>query len=191
MAGGEARRLGGVVKGALTDRNGICTVERMIRRLEQAGAAEVVVSANDGGPYSRCGRVVVGDLRDGAGPLAGIEAALTHFAGRWDATLLVPCDVPDIDVAEMVTLKEAFLAGAAPIVFAQTGDDRRHPLCAVVHSSALGAVSAALDRRQRSVGGLWRRLGAVGVPFGDERAFFNMNDPEDLARWRRREALDG
>jgi molybdopterin-guanine dinucleotide biosynthesis protein A len=58
------------------------------------------------------------------------------------------------------------------------------PLCSVVHNGILADVRAALDAGQLGVQRLWRRLGAVSVRFANDGPFFNVNTPEDMARWR-------
>lgn len=128
------------------------------------------------------------DLRSGAGPLGGIEAALAHYAGRSDATVLLPCDLPGITAAEIARLVAAYRKGPAAggIVVAETGGFFWHSLCAVVHNGLLSEVSRAIDEARRGVGELWRRLGAVGVRFDDETPLFNVNTPEDMHDWLRR-----
>jgi len=184
LAGGKARRLGGIVKGTLEVDPGVTIVQRLIGEFSRAGIEEVVIATGDPGPYLRYGREIVADIRPCMGPLGGIEAALEHLAGRCDAVLFLPCDLPRIGADEMSALRTAFAAGPARVVFAESGDFFGHALCSVVHIAVLPEVSAALDRGERRVRDLWRRLGALGVPFDDESRFLNINEPEDLNRWQ-------
>ena len=80
-------------------------------------------------------------------------------------------------------LIDAFRGSAARIVVAETADFSWQPLCSVVHNGILADVRASLDAGQLGVQRLWRKLGAVGVRFADDRPFFNVNTPEDMARW--------
>ena len=184
LAGGQARRLGGVAKGALDAGRGATIVERLLGELTRAGVAEIVISANDPGPYQRYGRQIVADIHQGVGPLGGVEAVLTRLAGRADAVCLLACDLPQTTSREILALTEAFSAGTAPVVLAETGISLWHPLCSVVDSGIVASVSAAIDRGDRGVKELWRELGAAVVHFDDESGFLNVNTPADLARWR-------
>ena len=185
LAGGKARRLGGMAKGALEE-GGVPIIERLIAELGRAGIEEVIIAANDPNPYRGYGRKIVADLRRDIGPLGGIEAALSYLKDRCDAVAFLPCDVPGITAAEIQVLIESFLAAGAPAVFAASGKNFWHPLCAVVHNGLLGGITAAIDGGERSVKEAWKRLGGLPVHFANEAAFFNINTPEDLEGWQTR-----
>ena len=89
-----------------------------------------------------------------------------------------------ITASEISALSDAFRQCQAAIVVAGMPDFSWQPLCSVVHNGILADVQAAPDAGQLGVRRLRRRLGAVGVRFGDDRLFFNVNTPEDMARWR-------
>jgi len=185
LAGGRASRYGGRPKGLLPLAGGETLLARTIGELRAAGLDDIVVIANDRKTYARFGHPVVPDLRPGLGPLGGIEAALNHLAPRCDGVLLLPCDLPGITAAEIAALRRAFLSVPAPVVMAETERQRCHPLCAVVDVSIGHAVSQAIDAGRRSPYRLWLALGAALVHFQQAAPFFNLNTPEDLARWRR------
>ena len=182
LAGGRARRLGGIDKGALRDPGGATIIERLIERLVAAGIDEIVI-VGDPARHAACGREVIADLRPGMGPLGGIEAALAHFTGAAEAVVFLPCDMPAATAEVIGHLMDVFAAGDSPVVCAETGDFFWHPLCAVVHNGIMSQVSDAIDRGRRSVQELWRRLGAAAVHFEDETAFFNVNTPADVDSW--------
>jgi len=183
LAGGQARRLGGLAKGTL-DVGGISVVERLIDQLRTASVERIVIVANDAAPYVDCGVEIIGDLRPGQGPLAGIEAALAHWAGWTDATVFVPCDTPHLGATEIETLIGAFAEADAPGVCAATGKFFWHPLCAVVHNALVPHISAALDAGRHAVHELWRSLGVQPVHFDDDAPFVNLNTPKDLADYQ-------
>jgi molybdopterin-guanine dinucleotide biosynthesis protein A len=191
LAGGGATRLGGLAKGALDVGDGRTMARRALDALTAAGIEDVIVCAAAAAAYGQLGCAVVPDLRPGAGPLGGIEAALAHYAGRCDAVVLLPCDTPGIGAAEVRALAAAFRASGAPVVAAAGPDGRWHPLCAVLRNGILGRVSEALDAGRAGVGDLWRALGAKPVRFDDETPFVNVNTPEDLHRWRELERNRG
>jgi molybdopterin-guanine dinucleotide biosynthesis protein A len=80
---------------------GLSLVERLLGHMQQSGVAEMVIAANDIRPYTHLGCAVVTDHRRDGRPLTGIEAALAHYAGRHDAVLCVPCDLPELSAREM------------------------------------------------------------------------------------------
>lgn len=183
LAGGSARRMGGMSKGMLRAGGGLSVIERLIVHMIRAGIEEIVISANHGRPYTHLGCPVVPDKRTDAGPLAGVEAALAHFAGRYDAVLCLPCDLPALSSREMTLLMAAFGAGDRPVVFAETSGPMLHPLCAVMRTELLESISAALDKGVTGVGALWQRLGGSAVHFDDPGVFTNLNSPDDVDAW--------
>ncbi len=183
LAGGKARRMGGIPKGML--RAGGCRslIERLIEQMTRCRLQEIIISTNDERSYAHLRYTIVPDKRVDMGPLAGIEAALEHFAGRCDAVLCLPCDVPALSSKEISTLVSAFVATGDPVVLAETEGPVRHPLCAVVRSSLLDEVSAALDRGTLAAGDLWLRLGGTMVHFENPDGFINLNRLDDLDAW--------
>src|SRR5205823_301046 len=98
LAGGQARRMGGVHKGLLVI-DGEPIVARQLRLLG-AYADELVIVANDVAAYREIAAAaharIVSDLHPGDGPLAGLEAALTATSAS--ELLLVACDLPFVEV---------------------------------------------------------------------------------------------
>jgi molybdopterin-guanine dinucleotide biosynthesis protein A len=195
LAGGLATRYGGANKAALDLGDGRTLLEYISGELSAAGVGEMIVCASaQAAQAARAGGLTaVPDRQPQLGPLAEIEAALAHYAGLngkraveppYDATVLLACDMPGITASEISTLIDAFRRAQAAIVVAEMPDFSWQPLCSVVHNGILADVRAALDAGQLGVQRLWRRLGAVSVRFADDRPFFNVNTPEDMARWR-------
>jgi len=186
LAGGSASRLGGIAKGLLKTPDGLTVMEKQIRELKGAGIREIVISANDAGPYLHLGPEIVPDISANRGPLAGAEAALAHFGQRAEATLFLPCDMPAITREHLSALEESFFSREAPIVYAETPGFFSQPLCAIVHNGLLSEVSAAIRDGQLSVRDLWNRLGARALPFDNPAHFVNINSQTDLEAWRAR-----
>lgn len=187
LAGGNARRLGGIAKGAIEVGKGVSIVERLIKELAQAGIDNIVIAADDSRPYQDCGVKVISDIRVGIGPIGGIESGLVHFAGQSDAVMFVPCDMPNITAKEISALKKAFIETGASVVFAETAGFFWHPLCAVVHNGLKEEISSAIDRGQRKIRDVWQQVKAVRVQFADETAFLNINSLADVNKWRKAE----
>jgi len=183
LAGGRACRFSGCAKGLLEVPGGVSIIENALAAVAAAGIAPVTILANDPEPYERLGVEIVPDRRPGLGPLGGIEAALFHYAGRCEAVLVLPCDLPGITDLDVCALRAAFAESRPPAVVAATGDGFWHPLCAVARVDLLPAVSRALDAGRNGVYRLWRGVGAVPLYFDDAAPFFNVNTPADLDRW--------
>lgn len=189
LAGGRAARLGQAHKGLIECAPGVTIVARLVEQMRSCALTDVIVVANDPGPYRTLARPIIPDLRPGLGPLAGVEAALARAAAAGcQAVAFLPCDLPAITGRQIRTLIRAFLREPARIVTAVTPDGprRRHPTCCIVPTVLLPRVRRALDARQLRIGRLWAALGAVEVVFAEAAPFFNINTPEDLAAWRRR-----
>ena len=193
LAGGKASRYGGTTKGLLEVAPGVTIARRLIGEVISSGVEEIAILANDSQAYQQFGLPVIPDLRQGVGPLGGVEAALDHYEGRCEAVVFLPCDLPGIGSSEIEALLAAYQAGDSQIVYAKTERFFSEPLCAVVHNDLRGAVSSAIDQGHRKVRQVWRELGAQPVHFDDARPFFNVNTPEDMADWldRMKDNSDG
>lgn len=185
LAGGKAHRLGGLAKGRIEVGRNVSIVERLINELKIAGICNIIISANDSTPYLNFGVEVLPDIREGIGPLGGIETGLVHFADKSDAVMFVPCDMPNITSKEMLTLIEAFMETEKPVVFAHTAGFFSHPLCAVVHNRLKNQISSAINDGHQKVLNIWQQFNAETVPFDDETTFFNINNFEDIDKWEK------
>lgn len=183
LAGGRASRYRGLPKGLLPLPEGAAILARTIRVVRESGIEYAFLVANDPKPYRPLGLEIIADRRPGFGPLAGIEAALHHCLGRCQGLLVLPCDLPGITVGVVSRLQAAFARQQPPVTVAEMTDGFWQPLCAIVRPDILPAVTRALDAGRRGVYRLWRELGAAPELFPDPRPFFNINTPEDLARW--------
>lgn len=183
LSGGKALRYGGTAKGLIEVAPGVTILERMLGEIAAAGAEEVIILANDLGPYRSFGLPIVPDLRRGLGPIAGIEAGLAHYAGRSDAVLFLTCDLPGITSEEIRRLLFEFGGNRSGVVYAVSGPGFEQPLCCVVQTDMLAPVRRLIDEGKRKVKDIWRELGAVPLRFDDPEPFFNVNTPEDMKRW--------
>jgi molybdopterin-guanine dinucleotide biosynthesis protein A len=173
LAGGRARRLGGVHKGLLVV-GGEPMVARQLRLLAPF-AGELLVIANDADPYAAiaaaAGARVVRDLHPGLGPLAGLEAALS--ATTAPALLLLACDLPFAEVAPLAT------AAPALAVVARAGEVVQ-PLCARYDRAVLPRVQARLAAQQLRFLDFVAELAPAYVEVAP-RALLNVNTPDELA----------
>jgi molybdopterin-guanine dinucleotide biosynthesis protein A len=143
-----------------------------------------------GGGYAPAGARCIPDLRPGRqGPLAGIEAGL--LAARHRAVFVAAGDMPFL-TGDLVGYLLGLLSDDVPAVVPDFGS-RLHPLCAAYGHEVRLAVSAALDRGNRSVRELLEDLPGVRFVreeelwrFGNpELLLTNVNLPEDLERARK------
>lgn len=128
------------------------------------------------------------DTREGVGPAAGLEAALT--GAQHDLVLVVATDHPTLSVEVLALLVARARTSSAPAV-ALAGAHGGEPFLAVYRRDALAAVSGMLDagtrRMQDVLAGLapelvteaeWRALDPEGTTVAD------VDTPEDLSRLR-------
>ncbi|MDQ0465408.1 molybdopterin-guanine dinucleotide biosynthesis protein A [Caulobacter ginsengisoli] len=113
---------------------------------------------------------------DPDGPLSGVKAGLI-WAREIGASRLatLPCDVPRVP-ADLVP---CLAAVDARVVSARTVDGSQ-PLCALWSVDLLDAITAELAAGHPSIQDLQARLGGAQLLFENERAFRNVNRPEDL-----------
>lgn len=186
---GEVRLLGAVLAGgasvrfgrdkALETIAGRTLLDRAIDTLGAVTSDVVVVGGHNDGVSSR----VVADLRPGAGPLAGIEAALTVAVDEGYAGVFVlACDLPLVTpgTVRAVALALGEDAAAAP---ARSEPPGVEPLCGAYRTSCLGAARSLLDEGRGAAHALFAAVSGVRVPLPQEE-FLNVNTPEaaDAAR---------
>lgn len=178
LAGGRGSRMGGIDKGMQPFRGEPLALHVMRRLAPQAGA--MLISANRsiddytclGAPF---GASVIADTRaDYPGPLAGIAAAL-HTAAT-EFVLTAPCDAPFVDEHLGAALMQAVDA---------SGDVMAHPVFALVRTALADNLDAWLNAGERKVRAWYACHKAAEVQFHEERAFYNINDLQQLAELER------
>jgi molybdopterin-guanine dinucleotide biosynthesis protein A len=179
LAGGSARRMGGVAKG-LEVVGGRRIVDHVAAALRPLTAEVVLVGAPLAVAASLSGLRSVADEFPGAGPLGGIISALR--ATRRD-TLVVAWDMPFVTEAVLGALLEA-PADADASVPRENG--QLEPLCALYRTSALEPLARAFDGGERSaVAALGRlRVHRVDREHAGVSPFASVNTPEQLAAAR-------
>lgn len=188
LAGGEARRFGGKPKGLVVV-DGATMLDRVRAALEGACDGAPVLVTRPGAPGSSgiAGWRVVHDGRDGAGPLAGIEAALQLASDEGaDGALVVAWDMPWLTAELLRFVREAGERTGSAVV--PQLDGRLEPFCAWYPAGALTSVSAALDARVRAprhwiatLPNVVRPDAAALAPYGNPaRLLASINSPADL-----------
>ena len=173
LAGGKSRRYGR--DKSLDLIAGKPLAVRAAETLAEVFPSVVVVSSSK--------RVVtdwphVPDLREGYGPLAGVEAALQYAADEaLDGVFVLACDLPLVDasIVQSVTLALGEQKVVAPQRKAFPGVE---PLCAAYHISCLETVVDALERGELAVHQIFETLRGRVVRLPEE-SFLNVNTPAD------------
>jgi len=176
LAGGQARRMGGIDKG-LVEVAGRPMIEWTLRAL-QPQVGKIVVNANRSlESYRDLGVTVVQDRLDGfQGPLAGLHAAFSN--ADTDYLLCVPCDAPRLPTDLVRRLSEALIIEQAEIVVAEAGG-RLHSLHALFDCRLAGDLAERLAEGERKPDRWYASRKFVRVAFDDAAdAFLNVNTPD-------------
>lgn len=140
LAGGRARRLGGVEK-ADVELGGVRLVDRVAAAARAVGAERVVVVGPD--RAASAGAVLVREDPPFSGPLAAVATALPSVDAEW--TLLLSCDLvhPQLVCRRLERARRAAGSDAGGFVL-RDGDGRAQWLSGVHRTGVLRAGIAAL-----------------------------------------------
>jgi molybdenum cofactor guanylyltransferase len=190
LAGGRGSRMGGIDKG-LQIYKGTPLAKHAIQQLQpQVGV--VLINANrnleDYGAWGKqfAANVIVDDLADFAGPLAGFQVGLQHCKTPYLMT--VPCDTPRFPADLVRRLGEALSQQSADIAMVSSPDEegvlRHQPVFCLLKRELEGSLKAFTDAGGRKIGAWAAQHKLVRVDFNethdDPKAFFNANTLEDL-----------
>jgi molybdopterin-guanine dinucleotide biosynthesis protein A len=183
IAGGKAERMGGQPKGLL-----IVEGRRIIdRQLEVLRATfnRVFLVANDPVPWAGLKLEIVPDRVPGAGPLAGLDAALASLRPSEEWVVCVAGDMPFLDGRALALLRDHPHAQA---IVPRVGG-RPDPLFARYSQSCAPTIARALAEGRRKTMSL---LDELEVAYLEEpvlraidpalRFLTNINTPDDLLR---------
>ena len=152
---------------------------------------EVTIVANDRGKYLHLGPKVVSDIFVHNGPLGGIHAGLTVSGSFYN--FVVACDMPFI-TRDIIHYLKAQVDGYDIIIPERNG--LLEPLCAIYSQNCLKPIAEQLasgDLRVRSFFDQVRvkKINSEGFKQFDpeQKAFFNINTPQDLERAERNLAV--
>jgi molybdopterin-guanine dinucleotide biosynthesis protein A len=186
LAGGQARRLGGIDKGGL--RVGSDTILASQLALLRPLTPHILIVANDMTRFADAAVPVVPDTVAGAGALGGLHSALVH--APVDPVLVIACDMPFLTAPFLTQLVDAL--GDADAVVPRTLRGQ-HPLCAVYARRVAPRLLRRIESRRLRV------LDAIDElsvhEFGPEalasldpegRLLVNVNTPDDYRDARAR-----
>jgi len=191
LAGGRSTRMGRDKALLALDDGGEALVTQQVRRLG-AIFARVILSAGDAARYAGVGVPVAVDRFPGAGPLAGIAAALEAAETDWAFCCAV--DMPFVSEPLVRHMAGLALAGGHDIVVPR-GEKGAEPLHAAYARSCRARFEERLRAGRNKVDAAFEGL-RVRFVEPDEvarfdagrRSFVNVNTPEDLEAARREAA---
>lgn len=180
LAGGKARRMGGIDKGLIAFK-GELMVTHVIQRLRpQVG--KILINANrEIETYQSLGfDVITDEITEFAGPLAGLHAGIK--AAKTEFILSAPCDSPLLPNDLSQRLMSALEAQKADIAVAKTGE-QHHPVFCLCRTSLAQDLEIYLNAGGRKVDDWQKQHVYVEVSFDDNAlAFSNVNTPEELSK---------
>jgi molybdenum cofactor guanylyltransferase len=188
LAGGQARRLGGVDKALLPLGQGT-VLDQLLARLRPQCVTLAISANSDPARFAAAGCPILPDAPGPSrGPLAGVLAGLDWVEERHDLDwlLTVPGDTPFVPLDLVDRLRAAAETTGHPVARVSSAG-RLHPLVAL-WSARLGPPlrDALHGRDQRRVRTFQDDVGAVDVawPAVSPDPFFNINTPADLVEAR-------
>ena len=185
FVGGKSRRMG-EHKGLLPIPGGAePIVEALVRRAREAGFDPLLVG--DATPYAHLAADVrrIADDPAGAGPLAGLQAALRHAlsTGR-SRVVTVACDMPYVTPEALQQVRDH--RSEATVVAPRGGPGAPwEPMLARYDAARLtDALAAAISQGQRSFQKLFASIEVEALPLTPavERALRDWDTPDDVAR---------
>lgn len=178
LAGGQARRMGGIDKG-LVELAGRPLIEWVLEVLSpQTG--QLLINANRSqSEYAAYGYPVIADTIEGyCGPLAGIAAGLT--AADTDYIVTCPCDSPLVPRDLVARLHDQMQKERSDLAVAHNGE-RLQPVFALLPRDLLPSLEAYLQEGGRKIDRWYEQNKMSVVDFSDRpEAFLNINTPEDV-----------
>ena len=176
LAGGCGARIGG--DKALCVLQGRPLLDWMLE-IVLLQSDEVLISANgDPTQYARRGcRVIADRIAGNAGPLAGLQAAMTAAEREWIAC--VPCDAPFLPRDLIVRLCDAMNDNTEAVVAVAAGS--RQPAVALYCRSTLPGLDGYLTDGGRKLAAWQDTLRLAEVRFDDAAAYTNLNTAQELA----------
>ena len=144
-----------------------------------AAAAGSCTLIGDPEKYGHLGYPVLPDRTQGAGPVGGIESALSYTAAEWN--LVLACDMPALSAEVLRGLLDAAERAGADVLLPAGPSGHPEPLSAVYHRRCRATLRRALEGGIRKVTDALAGLQVARWTVDDAACFENLNTPEDWA----------
>jgi len=180
LAGGLARRMGGMDKG-LVELAGRPMIEHVLHALRPQVGPLLINANRNIDRYAAYGHPVVSDSLQGfMGPLAGVLTALQRLATEFLVT--VPCDAPLVAPDLVGRLYDACVANNADVAVATDGR-RQQPVFLLLRAGTAPSLEAYLSGGGRKIDTWFAGLRLAEADLGDALdTFVNVNDPDERQR---------
>lgn len=183
IAGGLARRMGGVDKGLQLFQERPLLAHVIERFAPQVDRLLLNVNHN-AAAYAAFGLPQVADSQaDYAGPLAGLQAGLMHCATPLLAC--VPCDTPLLPLDLVARLHAVLVMQGADLAVATAAGQGQHAFM-LCRREVLGGLTQFLAQGGRRIGEWQQQCHHVEVDFAEAEAFMNFNHLEELREYEHR-----
>ena len=178
LAGGKARRMGGIDKGlvSLKDRSMISYIIDALK----PQVNDIIINANRNIPdYEKFGYPVINDdIANYQGPLAGMASGLKH--ANTDYIVTAPCDGPLLAENYVDTLLESARSHHTKISVAFDGN-RLQPVYALIHKELLFDLNEFLNSGERKIDRWYEKHHYAKADFSTcQEMFTNINTAEDI-----------
>lgn len=180
LAGGQARRMGGVDKG-LVELGGRAMIEHVLDALRPQVRTLLINANRNRDAYARYGCEVIADAHPGyLGPLAGVASALEVVTTPY--LLTAPCDSPLLPADLATRLSAALRRDRARIAVAHDGQ-RQQPVFLLLERSLGPDLQDYLASGGRKIDQWFARHALAEADLSDRReGFINVNDADERAR---------
>lgn len=182
LAGGKAKRFGGIIKGNLEITQNRTIIDNLITAIKKANISQIAINANNPNNYKKYKLKIFSDNFKNSGPISGIESGLCHYREDHHAVLFLPCDLPNITFNEINILKDAYYKNPN-LVYAETKKGIQ-PLCAIINCNLLNSIKKILLQGEKKIEPIWQALGGAKVFFDNTDAFLNINSYNDFISFK-------
>ena len=177
LAGGKSSRMNGKDKGLMNFRGQ--ELIRHVLRVVQPRVSEVLISANRNIElYENFGKVIMDELEDFQGPLAGVSSALKVCFTRY--LLVLPCDSPLIDEELIDNLINRMGETEVDICVAHDGSIM-HATFAIIEAKLGKSLEEFLESGGRKMALWYRQHSIERIDVSSQlEVLTNLNRPEDF-----------
>ena len=177
LAGGKARRMGGEDKG-LIEINGQAMISYVINSLKPQVNTLLINANRNIQIYEQYGYpVIIDQLADFQGPLAGIAATMKYATTKYICSC--PCDGPLIPKDLVKRLYSSLIKHNGEISVAHNGE-RMQPVYALIECGLFPSLKEYLESGERKIDQWYATHKLIEVDFSDKPGcFMNLNTPED------------
>jgi molybdopterin-guanine dinucleotide biosynthesis protein A len=134
----------------------------------------MLISSNS--PISNLSEKLIADTYKEIGPIGGLHACLAESETDWN--LIIPCDMPNIDVSIYKELLKNRTGVLAVIPIHSNG--KLEPLVGLYHKSIGSIVEAQIANGDYKLVNLLNKMAVCYIEVDAPEVFKNMNYPSDL-----------